>query len=101
MVNYYNSNSRDDDGSQHDDKRLVDNHTVDTHVIPHSSIGRAVVNTSLPGNGGISSMQTLLINIQGLLKVAADNARLQEKQNSFEIGNIFEETTLLHLLTLD
>ena len=34
----------------------------------------------------IPSMQTLLTNIQGLLKVAADNASLQEKHASIEIG---------------
>lgn len=39
--------------------------------------------------GSISSMQSLLTNIQGLLKVAADNACLQEKQSSIEIGGFF------------
>lgn len=33
-----------------------------------------------------SSMETLLRNIQGLLKVAADNARQQERQISLEKG---------------
>lgn len=33
-----------------------------------------------------SSTETLLRNIQGLLKVAADNARQQERQISFEKG---------------
>lgn len=41
-------------------------------------------------NGGqdssLSSTETLLRNIQGLLKVAADNARQQERQISFEKG---------------
>jgi len=37
-------------------------------------------------SNSMSSMQTLLTNIQGLLKVAADNANLQEKHASFEIG---------------
>lgn len=35
---------------------------------------------------GLSSTETLLRNIQGLLKVAADNARQQERQTSFEKG---------------
>uniref|UniRef100_A0AAY4E886 SKI/SNO/DAC domain-containing protein n=1 Tax=Denticeps clupeoides TaxID=299321 RepID=A0AAY4E886_9TELE len=33
---------------------------------------------------GLSSMETLLTNIQGLLKVAIDNARVQEKQAQME-----------------
>jgi hypothetical protein len=32
----------------------------------------------------ISSTETLLRNIQGLLKVAADNARQQERQINYE-----------------
>nr|XP_004226882.1 dachshund homolog 1 isoform X1 [Ciona intestinalis] len=38
--------------------------------------------------GKISSMQNLLRNIQGLLKVAADNASLQEKHSSIEIAEL-------------
>ncbi|GIY95172.1 dachshund 1 [Caerostris extrusa] len=37
----------------------------------------------IPGQTA-SSMETLLRNIQGLLKVAADNARQQERQISLE-----------------
>ncbi|KPJ11205.1 Dachshund-like 2 [Papilio machaon] len=36
----------------------------------------------------VSSTETLLRNIQGLLKVAADNARQQERQISYEKGNL-------------
>lgn len=36
----------------------------------------------------VSSTETLLRNIQGLLKVAADNARQQERQISYEKGKI-------------
>ncbi|XP_065342798.1 dachshund homolog 1 isoform X5 [Cloeon dipterum] len=36
------------------------------------------------GGGAVSSTETLLRNIQGLLKVAADNARQQERQINFE-----------------
>lgn len=42
----------------------------------------------LPGQTA-SSIETLLRNIQGLLKVAADNARHQERQISLEKGNLF------------
>lgn len=38
----------------------------------------------------VSSTETLLRNIQGLLKVAADNARQQERQISYEKGRTFE-----------
>lgn len=36
----------------------------------------------------ISSTETLLRNIQSLLTVAADNARQQERQISYEKGNV-------------
>ena len=34
----------------------------------------------------VSSIETLLLNIQGLLKVAAENARHHERQINFEKG---------------
>lgn len=37
-------------------------------------------------NASISSIETLLLNIQGLLKVAAENARHHERQLSYEKG---------------
>lgn len=37
---------------------------------------------------GISSIETLLLNIQGLLKVAAENARHHERQINFEKGTV-------------
>lgn len=40
-------------------------------------------NTSLEG---YSSIETLLMNIQGLLKVAAENARHQERKTGLEKG---------------
>ncbi|CAK8684208.1 unnamed protein product [Clavelina lepadiformis] len=43
---------------------------------------------SLETSTNVSSMQTLLTNIQGLLKVAADNASLQEKHASIEIAEL-------------
>lgn len=44
---------------------------------------------------GLSSIETLLLNIQGLLKVAAENARHHERQFSLEKGGyrIFYRTT--------
>ena len=48
----------------------------------------------LPGQTA-SSIETLLRNIQGLLKVAADNARHQERQISLEKGNLFAFLLLL------
>jgi hypothetical protein len=36
----------------------------------------------------ISSIETLLLNIQGLLKVAAENARHHERQLSYEKGRL-------------
>lgn len=48
----------------------------------------AAVNNSSQNNSdpNLSSTETLLRNIQGLLKVAADNARQQERQISYEKG---------------
>lgn len=48
----------------------------------------AVSGTS-PSDPNISSTETLLRNIQGLLKVAADNARQQERQITYEKGKTF------------
>lgn len=75
------SNNNDADGDNDMDTmghEEIDNENV--YVSPSAN--------SLSGTN-ISSMQTLLTNIQGLLKVAADNARLQEKHSSFEICKIF------------
>ena len=47
--------------------------------------------------GGISSTETLLRNIQGLLKVAADNARQQERQINYEKGT---NSNMVYLLSL-
>nr|CAB3236096.1 dachshund homolog 1-like [Phallusia mammillata] len=44
--------------------------------------------TGLQTAANMSSMQNLLTNIQGLLKVAADNANLQEKHASYEIADL-------------
>ena len=37
----------------------------------------------------LSSVEALLVNIQGLVKMAAEKARLQEQQINFEKGNCF------------
>ncbi|EEB15130.1 dachshund, putative [Pediculus humanus corporis] len=47
------------------------------------SSGTGTVNPSV-GDSNLNSTETLLRNIQGLLKVAADNARQQERQINYE-----------------
>ena len=57
------------------------------HALNYSALAAAA---SVP-NGqdpNLSSTETLLRNIQGLLKVAADNARQQERQINFEKGKL-------------
>lgn len=49
------------------------------------------------GDASISSTETLLRNIQGLLKVAADNARQQERQINYEKGT---NSNMVYLLSL-
>lgn len=46
----------------------------------------------------VSSTETLLRNIQGLLKVAADNARQQERQISYEKGKGFWKILCSHII---
>ncbi|XP_060530636.1 dachshund homolog 2 isoform X2 [Cylas formicarius] len=55
-------------------------------ALNYSTLANAVANVNGPvaDSGGISSTETLLRNIQGLLKVAADNARQQERQINYE-----------------
>lgn len=55
--------------------------------IPSSVAGRDM-SGAVPQDAGAGacSTETLLRNIQGLLKVAADNARQQERQISYEKG---------------
>lgn len=48
-----------------------------------------VKNSSDPEQQGLSSTETLLRNIQSLLTVAADNARQQERQITYEKGEHF------------
>lgn len=50
--------------------------------------GMPAIDSSAPDATGapLSSTETLLRNIQSLLKVAADNARQQERQISYEKG---------------
>lgn len=47
------------------------------------------------GGSPLSSTETLLRNIQSLLKVAADNARQQERQISYEKGEWIESRAAL------
>ena len=41
-----------------------------------------------PETSGLSSIETLLMNIQGLIKVAVENARHREQQVNFEKGKL-------------
>ena len=54
-------------------------------ALNYSQIASAAVAVSQAG-GQDSSTESLLRKIQGLLKVAADNARQQEKQINYEKG---------------
>ncbi|XP_048524066.1 dachshund homolog 2 isoform X2 [Dendroctonus ponderosae] len=54
-------------------------------ALNYSTLASAVASANGPlPDPGISSTETLLRNIQGLLKVAADNARQQERQINYE-----------------
>ena len=53
-------------------------------ALNYSQIASAVSQSTQ--DPSVSSTETLLRNIQGLLKVAADNARQQEKQINYEKG---------------
>lgn len=61
-------------------------------TLSHSELGETTAdspqNPSSLSNGalpGYSSIETLLMNIQGLLKVAGENARQKEKQIGKEV----------------
>jgi hypothetical protein len=54
---------------------------LEDKVTPVSSFQTQIQNGEIPN---ISSIETLLLNIQGLLKVAAENARHHERQLSIE-----------------
>ncbi|XP_066154135.1 dachshund homolog 2 isoform X1 [Euwallacea fornicatus] len=54
-------------------------------ALNYSTLASTMANANGPvPDPGISSTETLLRNIQGLLKVAADNARQQERQINYE-----------------
>lgn len=56
-------------------------------ALNYSQIASAAVAVTQGGQDpSVSSTETLLRNIQGLLKVAADNARQQERQINYEKG---------------
>lgn len=59
--------------------------------------GGASTPTPTPLDPALSSTETLLRNIQGLLKVAADNARHQERQINYEKGT---NSNMVYLLSL-
>ena len=60
-------------------------------ALNYSTLAAAAVNNAVqnPSDPNLSSTETLLRNIQGLLKVAADNARQQERQITYEKGELF------------
>ncbi|CAB0002237.1 unnamed protein product, partial [Nesidiocoris tenuis] len=64
---------------------------VSPHALNYSAaLGATGGGPSAPtSDPTISSTETLLRNIQGLLKVAADNARQQERQINYEKGQCF------------
>lgn len=74
----------------------VSNSESHQQAINYSSLAAtaAVVATSgakssaTESDQSLSSTETLLRNIQSLLTVAADNARQQERQISYEKGNV-------------
>ncbi|KAL3267579.1 hypothetical protein HHI36_011697 [Cryptolaemus montrouzieri] len=74
--------------------------TTESHhtALNYSSLASAVAsaNGQTP-DSTISSTETLLRNIQGLLKVAADNARQQERQINYEKGT---NSNMVYLLSL-
>ena len=59
------------------------NETEDRSRSQCQSAPPSIDNSSLEG---YSSIETLLMNIQGLLKVAAENARHQERKTGVEKG---------------
>lgn len=67
-------------------------------ALNYSTLASAVASANGPGQDpSISSTETLLRNIQGLLKVAADNARQQERQINYEKGT---NSNMIYLLSL-
>lgn len=55
-------------------------------ALNYSTLAAAAASVPNGQDPSLSSTETLLRNIQGLLKVAADNARQQERQINFEKG---------------
>lgn len=67
-------------------------------ALNYSTLAGAVASVNGPHpDSTISSTETLLRNIQGLLKVAAENARQQERQINYEKGT---NSNLVYLLSL-
>ncbi|KAF5308304.1 hypothetical protein FQR65_LT06297 [Abscondita terminalis] len=67
-------------------------------ALNYSTLASAVASVNGPVQGStISSTETLLRNIQGLLKVAAENARQQERQINYEKGT---NSNMVYLLSL-
>ncbi|CAH1403265.1 unnamed protein product [Nezara viridula] len=73
--------------------------TASPHALNYSAALTSGGPTQPTSDPTISSTETLLRNIQGLLKVAADNARQQERQINYEKGLILRYGGLSGYLT--
>ncbi|GAB1601553.1 hypothetical protein Ahia01_000433700 [Argonauta hians] len=74
---------KDDDDSADSNVSLPNGDTTDKIPTSSQSFATQLLNGDSPS---ISSIETLLLNIQGLLKVAAENARHHERQINYEKG---------------
>ena len=52
----------------------------------------------LPNSSDMSSVEMLLINIQGLIKMAADKLLQREQQTSFEKGKLYRRRNIEYLV---
>lgn len=62
----------------------------DCQALNYSALASAAGAVTPSAESNLNSTENLLRNIQGLLKVAADNARQQERQINFEKGKSVE-----------
>lgn len=67
-------------------------HHRESHSSPYAEVSAA--------EAAMSSTENLLRNIQGLLKVAAENAKQQERRISVEKGTIYDSNSIEHYLLL-
>lgn len=67
----------------------------DCQALNYSALASAAGAVTPSAESNLNSTENLLRNIQGLLKVAADNARQQERQINFEKGELFMSFAIL------